>query len=170
MYHNHVLDLLRIAFRKTNDREVSKEIVQKVFIALHNNKASAHQINSLRAYLYTILKHRILDHFRKELAERKMHAQCQQMYVSTSESDAYVYMQTKELESLLSEEISKLPPQCQIVFRMRRDHDLSNREIASLLNISVNTVEQHMRKAIRILRIAFNIGKKAVALLFLLRI
>lgn len=162
MYSNHVINLLAIAFRKTNDREVSKEIVQKVFIALHNNRASAHQINSLSAYLYTILKHRILDHFRKELAENKLHDQCRQMYVSTSESDVYTYMQTKELESLLSEEISKLPPQCQIVFRMRRDHELSNKEIAGLLNISVNTVEQHMRKAIRILRIAFNIGKKAM--------
>ena len=92
------------------------------------------------------------------------------MYVGTSESDAYAYMQTKELESLLTKEISKLPPQCQIVFRMRRDHDLSNKEIAGLLNISVNTVEQHMRKAIRILRIAFNIGKKAMSLFFLFRL
>jgi RNA polymerase sigma-70 factor (ECF subfamily) len=161
---------MTIAYRKTNDREVSKEIVQNVFIALHNNKASAHQINSLRAYLYTILKNRILDHFRRELAENKFHDQCRKMYVSASESDAYDHMHTKELESLLSEEISRLPPQCQIVFRMRRDHDLSNKEIASLLNISVNTVEQHMRKAIRILRIAFNIGKKAMLLFFLIQL
>lgn len=58
----------------------------------------------------------------------------------------------EHLELLLQEEIQKLPPQCKHVYRLRREAELSNKEIARQLNISENTVEQHMRRALRLLR------------------
>lgn len=167
LYHNHAIPLLAIAVQKTNNREIARELVQNVFITLHNNKHAAHEINSLRAYLYTTLKYRILDHFRKELVHKKMVAHATRPLASIAANDVDAYIQTRELELLLSGEVKKLPPQCQAVFRLRREQELSNKQIAHQLHISENTVEQHMRKALRILRIAFNIGQKAILLLYL---
>ncbi|RFM29029.1 RNA polymerase sigma factor [Deminuibacter soli] len=167
LYQTHAIELLTIAVQKTNDREIAKELVQNVFVTLHNNKQAAHEIHSLRAWLYTILKYRILDHFRKELVQRKVYEYSPQTYTAAA-NDVETYIQTRELELLLSEEIKKLPSQCQTVFRLRREHELSNKEIARHLNISENTVEQHMRRALRILRVAFNIGRKAMLLLLYL--
>lgn len=58
----------------------------------------------------------------------------------------------KELQTYLKARIAELPPQCRTVFLLSREAQLSNKEVAEKLNISVNTVEQHMRKALRILR------------------
>jgi RNA polymerase sigma-70 factor (ECF subfamily) len=61
----------------------------------------------------------------------------------------------------LREEILKLPPQCRQVFKLRREEELSNKEIARQMNISENTVEQHMRKALRLLNNALRVAYRS---------
>jgi RNA polymerase sigma-70 factor (ECF subfamily) len=57
-----------------------------------------------------------------------------------------------ELEKQIEEAISSLPPQCQTVFRLSRFEGLTYAEIAQQLNISVKTIENHMGKALKIMR------------------
>ena len=57
-----------------------------------------------------------------------------------------------ELNALLMQCISKMPPQRQLIFRMSRYEHLSNREIAEQLNISVKTVEAQITKALKTIR------------------
>lgn len=106
------------------------------------------------AFLYVILKNKILDWHRKNAQQRKFSD-----YLSTHFNDidntTEAIIETKELEELLKEEIEKLPEQCRKVFTLRRKDNLSNKEIALQLRISENTVEQHMRKALRLLRVSF---------------
>ena len=45
-----------------------------------------------------------------------------------------------------------LTPRARDVFLMRRDEELSNREIADRLGVSVKTVETHMRRALQFMR------------------
>ncbi len=156
------MTLLTIALQKTDDREIAKELVQSTFITFYKIKDTAHQINSLPAYLYTILKNRLLDHYRHALVHQKLQDMSQYRHEHDTANDVETYIDTREMERRLQEEIGKLPPQCQMVFRLRREEELSNKEIARRLSISENTVEQHMRKAIRLLRVAMNISKKAL--------
>jgi RNA polymerase sigma-70 factor (family 1) len=168
LYKKYNIQLITIALQKTNDRETAKELVQNTFITLFKNKDSAHRIGSLMAYLYTILKNRILDQHRHDLIHKKYEDYATYYNAEKYQADAHTYIETKELERLLKDEIKKLPPQCENVFRLRREHDLSNREIALQLNISVKTVEQHMSKALRLLKVAFQIGQKTLLLLVLI--
>ncbi|TZF82840.1 sigma-70 family RNA polymerase sigma factor [Pedobacter sp. BS3] len=54
----------------------------------------------------------------------------------------------KELSQLVASSINQLPERCKMVFMLKREENLSNKEISERLNISANTVEQHMRKAL----------------------
>ncbi len=141
--------------QKTNNQEESKELVQNTFVSLFNNKKTAHQINSIAPYLYTVLKNRILDQFRHELIQKKFQEHTIYTYQYKTDNDVLDYIENKELETKLEKEINNLPSQCRNVFTMRRELELSNKEIASNLKISENTVEQHMRKALRMLKTAF---------------
>jgi len=58
----------------------------------------------------------------------------------------------REMQIRFDKQVNLLPGQCRKVFLLRREEQLSNNEVAERLGISVNTVEQHMRKAIRILK------------------
>lgn len=168
LYKKYAVQLLRIAMQKTNDRETSKEFVQETFITLFKHKDSADTITSLLPYLYVILKNRILDKHRHDLIYQAYQNYAVHEYSNqTAENDVQDYIESKELEQRLMEEIEKLPPQCGNVFKLRREQELSNKQVAALLNISENTVEQHMRKALRLLRIAFHVGRKTVLLTIL---
>jgi len=62
------------------------------------------------------------------------------------------FMASNELEYRIKMALEELPEQCRIVFKLSRFEELKYAEIAEQLNISVKTVENHMGKALRIMR------------------
>ncbi|WP_256006858.1 RNA polymerase sigma factor [Pedobacter deserti] len=150
-YQKHAVKLLKIAVHKTGDRNVAEELVQDSFLSLYRHKADITEQSHIGAYLYIALKNRILNYYRKENTHKKYEAYVKQ-HTREQDSSTELTIDTRDLELRIIEEIEKLPSQCKTVFRLSRFEYLSDKEIAARLNISVNTVEQHKRKALRILR------------------
>ena len=50
--------------------------------------------------------------------------------------------------------IEELPPRCKEIFKLSRFEELSYKEIAAKLDISIKTVENQMGKALKTLRVA----------------
>lgn len=167
IYKRYAVQLLSIAYRKVGERDIAEDIVQEVFITLFRNKDSADTITSLFAYLYVTLKNKILDAYRRDVLQKK-YAQQVNMHFEEQDNSPYFQIETRDLEKRLESEIEKLPPQCGKVFRMSRQKHLSNKEIALQLGISENTVEQHMRKALRILRGNLLYYDKSIMLLIIM--
>jgi RNA polymerase sigma-70 factor (ECF subfamily) len=61
-------------------------------------------------------------------------------------------LNAKELSVKIHEAIDSLPEQCGLIFRLNRFENKKYSEIASELGISVKTVENHMGKALKIMR------------------
>ena len=57
-----------------------------------------------------------------------------------------------DLADLINSYISALPEKCRMVFMLSRFENLSNKEIAEHLNISIKTVESQITKALKFLR------------------
>jgi RNA polymerase sigma-70 factor (family 1) len=151
LYKKHSVQLLQIALIKSGNRENAEELVQETFISLFQQKGKIEASTSIPAYLYVILKHKLINFYRKELVRQKYADYITARNESVSLSPHF-HLETKELEEKLKSEIEKLPPQCRMVFKLSREGGLSDKEIAAEMNISVNTVEQHKRKALRDLR------------------
>jgi RNA polymerase sigma-70 factor (family 1) len=154
IYKRYALELLSIAIDKTRDRDVAEELVQDTFVAFYKSSFSIDKMNSVLAFLYIILKNKIMDWHRYNLRQRTYADYFGNNYEAAEDSTGAL-VQTRELERFLHDEIEKLPQQCGKVFKMRRQDFKSNKDIALLLQISENTVEQHMRRALRLLRISF---------------
>jgi len=155
IYKRYAVKLLAIAMQKTGDRNIAEELVQDTFMVMYNKKTSLGNLNSVMAFLYTVLKNQIMDRYRHGLVERKYEDYLGHVFVEADNS-TQMLIETKELEKMLRFEIEKLPAQCRNVFKLSRSEYLSNKEIAIKLEISENTVEQHMRKALRILRVSLS--------------
>lgn len=150
------MQLMRLAISKTNSREIAEEWVQNSFVKLYAHKESIEAGISIRAYLYVILKNQILNHYRNQLVRDKHEAYMAKQ--SLVEDHSIIdQIASKELEVHINKEIDQLPVKCREVFILSRKEFLSNKEIAAKLNISENTVEQHIRKAIS--RLRMSLGK-----------
>ena len=167
LYKKHSVALLAIAYNKTGNRDNAKELVQESFINLYNHKDAIQENTSIRAYLYVILKNKIINIY----YQAELHAKYTDYVLSQPPSPSVsplAFVETRELEKLLKAEIEKLPPQCQLVFKLSREQHLSDKEIATELDISVNTVEQHKRKALRLLRTSLGGFLEISAIIYLL--
>jgi len=97
-----------------------------------------------------ILKHKVYDFYRRKLQIATVPLFPDFDVAATD--NAHYRVVEREMQVHLDEQVKLLPDQCRKVFLLRREEQLSNNEVAERLGISVNTVEQHMRKAIRILK------------------
>jgi RNA polymerase sigma-70 factor (ECF subfamily) len=148
VYHKYYGPLLNSAFRKTNNAALAEDLVQDVFLQLYIKKDIS---SSIEGYLFTSLRNKIISSWRKSLSRNK-HITALESRAEPVINDTGTSVELKEIKAALSDEVAKLPPNCRKVFVLSREYHLSNKEIAERLGISVNTVEQHMRKALRLLR------------------
>ncbi|WP_262707443.1 RNA polymerase sigma-70 factor [Mucilaginibacter gracilis] len=167
LYKRHAYALLGIASYKTGDREKAKELVQETFISLCDHRDQISPATPLRAFLYATLKHKLLNEVRRTLNYQK-HENYYATLHPVHDDTTQALLASRELEQLMEEQIGKLPPQCQRVFRLSRQSHLTNKEIAAQLDISENTVEQHMRKALRLLRSSLGQFIELGAIIYLL--
>ena len=158
LYRRYVLYLTNIAIKKTSSIDIAKDCVQEVFLSIYHRKNELQTNISLKAYLYKALQHKIYNHYQKLLARTK-HEQAATLNLSIVGNYLNDELDSKDLEKLIQEVISIMPPQCRRVFLLSREENLSYKDIAKQLNISINTVDQHIRKALRILK--NSVGKMA---------
>lgn len=151
IYKRYVGFLYNEAIIKTDSSEDAKELVQDVFLSLYLRKNDLQTITTLKAYLFTILKNKVINAYRKKLSQRKYEKEVTNNLRIVTD-DPHEDLEAKELNQLMKEKINDLPPKCREVFLLSREEQLSYKEIAEKLNISTNTVDQHIQKALRILR------------------
>lgn len=110
---------------------------------------------SLDGYLFISLRNRIFNHH-QQLLTRKKHEKAVMLSMTMVTDTVGEELDSKQLNEKIRERIGRLPPKCKDVFLLSREERLSHKEIAERLNISINTVDQHIQKALRVLRETVN--------------
>ena len=131
--------------------DIAEEIVQELFYVLWRDRERLNITFSFKSYLYGSVRNRSLHYCEhREVIERHRNNAADGIIPqSPSPQDIMEY---KELEFLLLCTIRKLPPRRLDIFRMHRIDGKKYAEIASLLSISVKTVEAEMTRALKALR------------------
>ena len=129
----------------------AEDNVQKMFCKLWENRENINIRTSVKSYLYRAVHNDCINRVLqvKTRAEHNQHYSYVMPQVVNNTSERVTH---KELESSISNAIGQLPPQCKKVFEMSRMQHLSYSEIAQELGISNNTVENHISKALKLLR------------------
>jgi RNA polymerase sigma-70 factor (ECF subfamily) len=155
IYGRYWLKLYAAAFKRLNDREEAKEIVQDLFTGLWINREQVNIRASLQGYLFTSIKYLVLN-FKRAEAVRNSYSELLVLINNNYDNSTEQYYNYKELKQRIQEEVTQLPPKCRSVFELSRNEYKTNKEIAALLGISEKTVENHLTKAIRYLRVTLN--------------
>jgi RNA polymerase sigma-70 factor (family 1) len=134
-----------------NDMDEAEEMVQSTFLTLWEKRENIDIHTSVKSYLYQAVHNQSLNRI-KHYQVRRAHNEHLKYHSDVLTDDSSQHVLGEELEQQINAAIESLPPQCQTVFRLSRFENLTYAEISEQLNISVKTIENHMGKALRILR------------------
>lgn len=147
IFDRYYPDLCRNAYKYLNDVEAAEDAVQEVLIHLWETKKALLDPDHVKGYLMVSVRNKCISLLRKKI------------FVTTG-VDLPDYAETPEEEevtdidpaTLVAQALAELPPKCREIFELSRLKQLSYKEIAAELGISVKTVENQMSTAIRKLR------------------
>ncbi len=139
------------AIRFVEDMETAEEIIQDIFFNIWENRAQLKINTSIKSYLYTTVRNTCLNLIKHKKVENKYREHFSRK-LQSDELDESKWIETSDLQEKISDAINKLPEKRQIIFKMSRFEELSYKEIASKLDISVKTVENQMGSALKFLR------------------
>jgi len=149
LFHKYYDDLCRYTVVFTKDIDVAENIVQDLFVYIWENRETIEVHLSFESYLFQASRYKALNYKRDyshrvdQLLKLKEHI-CDKVSDSADEA-----IELKELNHIVSEAIDLLPNRCQQIFRLSRTDELSYREIAELMNISINTIDNQVHTAIK---------------------
>jgi len=150
LFRSYYKYLVIIAYKYTKDQELSKDMVQEVFMDVWKRREVINIDLSIKYFLRRAVINKCLALKRK--SERiTVNTEMTEDYKGADNvtSDTILY---NDLSQSISNLVDELPDRCKEVFRLSRFENLSHKEIAKKLDISVKTIENQMTKALKYLR------------------
>ena len=132
---------------------MSEDIIQDVFLDLWNKRESLIINISLKAYLYACTRYKVYEYFRKNKNKLRVDL-LDDLNKRLTESTPLTKLMHKELVQHIENVVATLPEKCRLVYTLSREQKLSHKEIADQLNISPKTVENHITKALKTLKLS----------------
>jgi RNA polymerase sigma-70 factor (ECF subfamily) len=131
-------------------KEFAEELVEDVFVKLWANRLHITAIENLTVYLYVAVKNRSLN-LLSQKARELITAPFDYLDTPIDEfaSDPCDLMITSEMMASMHQAIEELPPRCKMIFQLIREDGLKYKEVADILNISVNTIDVQMAIAVK---------------------
>ncbi|MGB3063658.1 RNA polymerase sigma factor [Sphingobacterium thalpophilum] len=129
-----------------------EEIMQEIFVQLFLKRDSIPSAEAIFPFLFLVAKRMAITFFRKELSRQKY--QLSQLTAWDELSDELERkLAHRDLDRLLQEIVSRLPPQQQLVFNKSKIEEMSYAEISEEIGISKNTVRNHLVAACQFVRL-----------------
>lgn len=141
-------------------KELAEEVVEDVFIRLWCNKASIPGIQNLNVYLYTAIKNTCLNTLSQK-SKQLVSSSFDFLQIEPENEfyNPYELIVSSEMMQKMQQAIDSLPPRCKLIFRMVREDGLKYKEVAEILNISINTIDVQMAIAVKKICSALKINK-----------
>ncbi|WP_109830090.1 RNA polymerase sigma-70 factor [Reichenbachiella versicolor] len=151
IFNQYYPPLVNLATGILKDKTLAEEQVQEVFIKLWERRSQLDVDMKLLPYLMVSVRNRCYNQSRNDaVADKYVSSQLQQ-YRDQIFNEEYSEFEESTIDRLY-QVIDQLPDKCKEVFKLSRFEHMSHREIAEKLSISTKTIENHITKAMKILK------------------
>ncbi|MCZ4222632.1 RNA polymerase sigma factor [Pedobacter rhodius] len=152
VYNHYSLRLYNFAYRFLKSKELSEEIVQETFITLWTTRERLDEKYKMGSYLITVAKRLALNVLRHQYISDNAFEKISKVAVkSNNDTENYVFY--NDLSNYAELMVKKLPDKQQEAFRLSRFHGLSHEQIAKKMQVSENTIKNHIAAALKTLRL-----------------
>jgi RNA polymerase sigma-70 factor (ECF subfamily) len=135
-----------IALRMLGDRQRAEDLAQEVFLQLYRSLGTIDSDAHLAFWLRKVTMNRAIDRIRQEARyDNEPLTEAASVVEETGETDPLLQRRMAEL-------VSQLPPAARAVVVLRYQEDLDPVDIASTLDMPINTVKSHLKRSLTALR------------------
>ena len=165
LFDNYKNRLYGYVLTISHSEYIAEEITQEIFIKLWLCRDMLGQVENMDSYIFTIARNKILNHFRKAANDKKLLRELQRR-MNHADNNVEEHSLISEYDKSLQEALGLLSPQRRLVYQLSRNQGLSHRQIAAHLQLSHNTVKNHLVEALKFIRKYLN-KNSSVVMLFL---
>ncbi len=151
LFDRYSKKLYYFSLRYLRNNEESEELVQTVFINLWEHRKSLRDDMPVKSYIYRSA----VNYIYNQLKKRAIHAKFVDSELIREEihsNPTYEKVLFNDMERSINSIIDTLPLQQKEIFLLSRYENLSHKEIAEKLDLSVRTVENQVFRALKIIR------------------
>ena len=142
-----------IAYDYVGDRSLAEEMVQDTFLTIWEKRNSITVTPGIKQYLVKATQNTCLQYLRKKKLEtQSIDTISTEKMIAWSDDYPLGQLFEKELAEIIDQTIQSFPPQIQKVFLLSRFKEMTYAQIATILNVSENTVKTQMKIALSRLR------------------
>ncbi len=152
LYDFYAADIYRFAFSILKTQVDAEEVTQSVFIKIWEVRKSLMEDRNFKSFIFTVTRNASLNYLRKRFNERVMTDNLEKRLSGITPAIQDDIVIEKEMQGKASKLIDMLPPKRKRIFLLSRFKGMTYQEIADFLNISENTVDTQMRKAIKFMK------------------
>jgi len=151
LYGKYCKRVYKFGYSILKSREEAENLTQDVFLNLWENCHKVEKDSSIKSYIFTIAYNSAISIIRKKARESEFVEYLKSVQEINVEP-VDVVLEYNELTNKLDEIINTLPKRQKEVYLLHKVEALKYNEIAERLHISVNTIENHMSRALRTIR------------------
>jgi RNA polymerase sigma-70 factor (ECF subfamily) len=144
-------ELCRFVQNQTGSAEVAEDLVQNIFLSLWRRRQDWEPKTTLRAYLFGAARNESIKH-RKHQQVRSRWKRKEKEKAPPKKPDPVDKLKSQELKRTIQQWVNELPERRRQVYLLSRQHGLTYREIARVMDISPKTVDNQMVAALKFLR------------------
>jgi RNA polymerase sigma-70 factor, ECF subfamily len=161
IYERYCKRMYCFAIRYIKQEEDAEEIVQEVFLKIWESRKRIDTYSSFNSFIFTIAYNTTISLLRKRVNENKYLEQLQLRQQINNSDEIIDEIHFKQIKEQLNTSLNQLTPRQREIFLLSREEGLTHSEIAKKLNISPNTVKNHLVTVLSFLR--SGIGKNMIA-------
>lgn len=151
IYLNWFVRLCRFASNFVVTAEDAENLVQSVFISIWEKRLPVEIQSGVSSYLYTLVKNKCIDYLRHQKVAKGYRDEYR-LQVKSLDHVTEIISSHEDMEQVFNEIIGDLPDRCRTIFILSRVEGKKYREIAQILNLSENTVENQIGIALKKIR------------------
>lgn len=148
LFREYEHPLYVFALKMLKSELAAKDIIQDVFLKLWMIRDKLSEIKNISSFLYKLTENKVIDHLRASASDQKKRQDLWYRLRESIEPNVGNRLESKEYHLVIQQAIQQLPPQRRAVYLLSEAQEKPRKEIAALLDISPNTVRNHLAKAI----------------------
>jgi RNA polymerase sigma factor (sigma-70 family) len=150
LYDQHRSVVYKAAYSVLRSREETLETLQEVFLKVWILRTQFRNVKSLEHYLYAMARNKAVSLLLKR--KRELRFLLTETWETALSPSPHVIIEEAEYDAVYEFVLEKLTLRQRMIFKMTREENMSHEAIAKQLDISPNTVNNHIKAALTTIR------------------